>query len=155
MSQPKIEERTLYPPIVNYLKEIGFQAFGESKVTTKHPDIIFRYGSISFVVEIKIGKPVVGSKAVAQAYDYATKLGTNNIIILIYPEEIRNQVISTPNIVTNIALDQKIHTIVLTEYLTESTKNNPRTLFNLHRFDVFLNLSISLNGIKTSYAVYK
>jgi hypothetical protein len=93
LAVPKIEERTLYPPLIAYLKRIGFDAHGETKVTTKHPDILFKIGKIAFVVEVKVGKPEIGLKAVAQASDYAKKLGTNNIVILIYPEKYRNQVL--------------------------------------------------------------
>ena len=91
MPIPKIEERTLYPPLVNYLKTIGFKAIGESKIIRKSPDIVFQFDSISFVIEVKIGKTEIGLKAVAQASDYARKLNTQNIIILVYPEKYRNE----------------------------------------------------------------
>jgi len=67
MDFPRIEERTLYEPIIRHLKNIGFEAFGETKVTKVHPDIIFKLNSVSFVIEVKIGEPKVGLKAVAQA----------------------------------------------------------------------------------------
>ena len=91
MVLPKIEERTLYPPIIGKLKELGFEAFGETKILTKHPDILFKSDSASFVVEVKIGKPEIGLSAVTQALGYAKKLNTENIIILIFPEKYRNQ----------------------------------------------------------------
>jgi len=131
MTLPHIEERTLYPPLISHLQSIGLDAIGETKIIKRKPDIIFKTDSISFVVEIKIGKPKSGLKAVAQASDYARKLNTQNIIILIYPEKYRNQPIIDMNTVTRIALDEKITALVLTEYWTESLTIEPAKLFEL------------------------
>jgi len=130
MPIPKIEERTLYPPLVNYLKSIGFKAIGESKIIRKSPDIIFQFDSISFVIEVKIGKPEIGLKAVAQASDYARKLNTQNIIILIYPEKYRREPITDDKVVEKVALDVEAYALVLTEYWTESLVIKPFTLFD-------------------------
>lgn len=129
MALPKIEERTLYPSLISYLKTIGFDAIGETKVTTTHPDILFKVDSLSFVIEVKIGKPEVGLKAVAQASDYAKKLGTQNIVILIYPEKYRNQVVFDTNIVEKVALHEEIDVLLLTEYLTKNVKAKPTEVF--------------------------
>jgi hypothetical protein len=129
MSIPKLEERTLYPPLVNYLKTIGFKAIGESKIIRKSPDIVFQFDSISFVIEVKIGKTEIGLKAVAQASDYAQKLNTQNIIILVYPEEHRNKPITDDTVVDKIALDVEAFALVLTEYWTESLVIKPLNLF--------------------------
>jgi len=138
MSLPKIEERTLYPPIISHLQNIGFKAVGETKVVKKHPDILFQVDSLSFVIEVKIGKPEIGLKAVAQASDYAKKLGTQNIIILIYPEKYRNQVILDPSSVTKVALNEKINALVLTEYWTESLTIEPIKLFSQLKQQILL-----------------
>jgi len=129
MALPKIEERTLYPPLINHLKSIGFDAIGETKVTTIHPDILFKVEDLSFVIEVKIGKPEIGLKAVAQASDYARKLGTQNIVILIYPEKYRNQVVFDTKIVEKIALHEEIDVLVLTEYWTKNLKARPLAVF--------------------------
>ncbi|MFX1502722.1 MAG: N-6 DNA methylase [Promethearchaeota archaeon] len=128
MPIPKIEERTLYPLLVNYLKSIGFKAVGESKITKKSPDILFQTDSLSFVIEVKIGKPEIGLKATAQAYDYARKLNTENIIILVYPETAREEIAESEN-VEHVALNVKIHTLILTEFWTESLIIEPKKLF--------------------------
>jgi tRNA1(Val) A37 N6-methylase TrmN6 len=130
MVVPKIEERTLYPPIVNYLKKIGFKAVGECKVKRGHLDSYFQFNSAKFVIEVKIGKPEIGLKAAAQASDYARKLETHNIIILVYPEKYRSQAILFPEHIEDIALKEQIHTLVLTEYWTESLKTRTMDLFN-------------------------
>lgn len=135
---PRIEERTLYPPIINYLQKVGFKAVGETIILKRHPDIIFQLNSLSFVIEIKIGKPETGLKAIAQAFDYARKLGTQNIIILIYPQKYKNQVILDMNIVTRIALYEKINALVLTEYWTESLVIEPVKLFEELKKQIYL-----------------
>lgn len=129
MALPKIEERTLYPALISHLKSIGFDAIGETEVTTTHPDILFKVEDISFVIEVKIGKPAIGLKAVAQASDYARKLGTQNIVILIYPEKYRNQVVFDTNIVEKIALNEEIDVLVLTEYWTKNLRAKPPAVF--------------------------
>ena len=129
LALPKIEERTLYEPLISHLKRIGFDAVGETKVTTLHPDILFKVDAVSFVIEVKIGKPEVGLKAVAQASDYARKLGTQNIVILIYPERYRNQVVFDSGIVEKIALYEEIPVLVLTEYWTQSLSEKPTNVF--------------------------
>jgi hypothetical protein len=130
LAVPKIEERTLYPPLIAYLKRIGFDAHGETKVTTKHPDILFKIGKIAFVVEVKVGKPEIGLKAVAQASDYAKKLGTNNIVILIYPEKYRNQVLLDSKYLDQIALNKKISAGIYTEFWTEAVEDTVENIFN-------------------------
>jgi hypothetical protein len=129
LALPKIEERTLYEPLISYLKKIGFDAIGETRVTTSHPDILFKVDDVSFVIEVKIGKPETGLKAVAQASDYARKLGTQNTVILIYPEKYRNQVVFDSGIVQKVALFEDTHALVLTEYWTESLKEKPENIF--------------------------
>ena len=120
MALPRIEERTFYEPIVKYLNESGFQAIGNTKILDKEPDVLFRYGSQKFVIEVKIGKPDrIGVKAVAQAFDYGRKLETQNIIIVIYPEEMRNETISDYSKIQRIALETKARVISLTEVWTQ------------------------------------
>ena len=121
MVLPRIEERTLYTPIVNHLESNGFQAIGNTMVQGKEPDIIFKYGSMTFVIEVKVGKKEsVGLSAVAQAYDYGRRLKTQNVIILIYPEEIRNSPIDNFDAIYRIAIENEIWGIILTESWTES-----------------------------------
>ncbi len=129
MAIPKIEERTLYPSIIEYLKKIGFDAHGETRVTTVHPDILFKIGNTSFVIEVKIGKPEIGLKAVAQASDYAKKLGTNNIVILIYPEKYRNQLLLDPRHLDQIALNKKINAGIYTKFWTTALEDTTENIF--------------------------
>lgn len=121
MALPKVEERTLYTPIINLLRNYGYEAIGNTIVSGKEPDIIFKYGSLQFVIEVKVGKKdSIGLSAVAQAYDYGRRLNTQNVIILIYPDEIRNSAIENFNALDRIATESEIWAVILTEYWTES-----------------------------------
>lgn len=147
MSLPHIEEPTLYSPIIEYLKNLGFDAVGNTIVKDKEPDILFRYGALSFVIEVKVGKPeIVGLKAVAQASDYGRKLGTQNIIILIYPESIRREAIVEYSTVSRVALESNITITTLTEPWTESLNLTPLLFFNQ------LKAIIDKNVVKTDFA---
>lgn len=145
MALPKLEERTLYSPIIEYLKNLGFDAVGETTVTKKHPDILFKLNSVSFVIEVKIGKPETGLSAMAQAYGYAKKLKTENIIILVYPEKFRNQTILDMEVVPRIALDEEINALILTKFWTEKVKDTPKNIFKK------LKTAISIEKIKIDF----
>ena len=129
LSVPKIEERTFYPPIIEFLQKIGFKAIGETTIgNKKQPDILFQMADLKFVIEVKLGTKV-GLKAVAQASDYAKKLKTENVIILFYPEKYRNQNLLDFDYIKKIALYEKIDALILTEYWTESLETKPSELF--------------------------
>lgn len=144
MSVIKIEERTLYPPLVNYLKSIDFQAFGETTIEKDHPDLFFNINNINFVVEVKIGDKKIGLKAVAQASDYAKKLNTQNIIILIYPEKYRNQPITNMELLEELALDKEIDILILTEFWTEYLFKAPNVVFKDIK-EIFQNKKIKID----------
>ena len=129
MALPRMEEATLYEPIIRYLREIGFDAVGSTVVTRKHPDILFRVGAATFVVEVKLGKPEKQSAAYAQAWDYARRLETDNIVVLVYPEEYRDEVITDGRILDKLALDGHVHALVLTDYWTDDVKDSPKRIF--------------------------
>jgi tRNA1(Val) A37 N6-methylase TrmN6 len=127
---PKIEESTFYPPLVSYLQNIGFLSVGNVTVGEREPDILFKLDDASFVIEVKIGKvETILTKAVGQAYDYARRLNTKNVIILIYPERYRNESLVDFNIINRIALNEKISAFVFTEYWTEGLVIEPSKLF--------------------------
>jgi len=128
MAIPKIEEPTLYPPIIEYLKEIGIVAIGNTSVQTKEPDILFKIDSENFVVEVKIGLQKI-PKAVAQGYDYANRLGTRNVVILFYPESLSGQTILDFSRLYVIAKQTKITALVMTEYWTESIEGTIENIF--------------------------
>lgn len=118
---PTIQEQTLYPEIVACLKKFGFIAIGETRFAEgKRPDILFHYKNLKFVVEVKIGKPEITASATSQAFSYAKKLKTNNVIILIYNENIRNQPSLFAQSISDIALNTIVSCLILTDVWTES-----------------------------------
>lgn len=128
----RIIERTFYPPIVEYLNKIGFDCIGESKVGTGASDVVFRLNEQKFVVETKLGKETttLSTKAVAQAFRYANKLGTSDVIILIYPDSLRNQPIPDSKWLTDITLHKKIKCHIFTEYWNETIEETPAKVFD-------------------------
>ncbi|MEO8398789.1 MAG: N-6 DNA methylase, partial [Ignavibacteriaceae bacterium] len=128
---PTIQESTLYPIIVEYLNKIGFKAIGETKtISGSRPDILFKYEENSFVIEVKIGTTVLSATATAQAFKYANKLNTNNIIVLIFPEEIRRQTNLFEEFFNEQILNRKIEVLILSEFWTESLQCSSLVLFN-------------------------
>lgn len=135
MPLPKIIERTLYEPIAAYLLANGF----EDVVTEAHTgekdnssDLLFTLQNKRFVVEAKIGKPTttLSLRTMAQAARYARQYGTQNYIVLIFPETYRNQPITSREILTKLALNEKIPCLIFSDYWTESLNEIPSRLFD-------------------------
>ena len=55
MTNGKITERTLYPPINKYLQELVFHSVTEIKYKAGQLDILAKIDSDVFIIEIKIG----------------------------------------------------------------------------------------------------
>lgn len=66
----------------------------------------------------------------AQASDYAKKLGTKNIVILIYPEKYRNQALLDSSFLDQIALNRVINVGVYTEFWMEAVEATTQSIFN-------------------------
>ncbi|MFZ2323926.1 MAG: N-6 DNA methylase [Ignavibacteriaceae bacterium] len=127
---PQIQETTLYPILVEHLGSIGIKAIGETKFKSgSRPDILFRYKKINFVIEVKIGNENVSASATAQAFKYAQKLDTNNIIVLIFPESIKNQTSFFEDFFKDTILNSKIKALILSEFWTESLDTTSISLF--------------------------
>ncbi|MCJ7553034.1 MAG: SAM-dependent methyltransferase [Ignavibacteriaceae bacterium] len=126
----QIQETTLYPILVEHLRSIGIKAIGETKTTSgSRPDILFRYKKINFVIEVKIGNESVSASATAQAFKYAQKLNTNNIIVLIFPESIKNQTSLFEDFFNDSILNYKIKALILSEFWTESLETTSISIF--------------------------
>ncbi len=127
---PQIQETTLYPILVEYLRSIGIKAIGETKFKSgSKPDILFVYKKVNFVIEVKIGNDNVSASATAQAFKYAQKLNTNNIIVLIFPDSIKNQNSLFEDSFNNTILNSKIKALILSEFWTESLETTSISLF--------------------------
>lgn len=150
---PQIQETTLYPILVEHLGSIGIKAIGETKFKSgSRPDILFRYKKINFVIEVKIGSENVSASATAQAFKYAQKLDTNNIIVLIFPESIKNQTSFFEDFFKDTILNSKIKALILSEFWTESLDTSSISLFarlkeKLDRKEVSIDFNTVVNLI--------
>jgi hypothetical protein len=126
---PQIQETTLYPILVEHLRKVGFKAIGETQFKTGRPDILFKYKKQDFVIEVKIGNESVSASATAQAFKYAQKLNTNNIIVLIFPESIKTQTSLFEDLFNDSILNHKIKVLILSEFWTESLDITAISLF--------------------------
>jgi len=83
----RIQERTVYEPISEFLKEeLGVESVSEIRLEKGFVDIFFQVNSSSFITEIKLGEEEKKlAKAVAQAWEYATQRGTRNVVALVFP----------------------------------------------------------------------
>lgn len=110
----QIQESTLYPEIIQYLRNEDFNAIGETKIEgNKRPDILFEFEGMSFVVEVKLDDKEVAIDASLQAHDYAQTLQTENYIVLIFPKHLKNQNISA-NQINQIVLSTPIYAALFT-----------------------------------------
>ena len=124
MSLPQIQETTIYPELVQHLKEQGFDAIGETKTITKQrPDILFKYSDVDFIIEVKIGEPNIRLRAIAQVLRYAQTLETFNVIVLVFPKDFSKQRLILENF-TERVLNTKIFCFVSTAFWTENIECN-------------------------------
>ncbi|GAB4475290.1 MAG: hypothetical protein OHK0057_22890 [Thermoflexibacter sp.] len=123
---PQIQESTLYPEIIQYLRNEGFDAIGETKfkdINTR-PDILFEYKGQKFVVEVKLDDEKVLPSASVQAYRYAQKLGTNNFIVFVFPKKLKQESLFGSTPFSDVVLKTQIYAYVATEKWSE---NIPKT----------------------------
>lgn len=124
-----ITERSLYPPIVQQLSQLGFTAIQEVDLGGAYPDIEFWRGADRFIVEVKIGtwqKKLIGS--IIQAKKYSEKAKSDNILLLFYPPEIRRPLV--PSLLSDLALKTPVTALVLTKYWKEdfTTGKRPKVI---------------------------
>lgn len=115
MTNGKITERTLYPPINKYLQELGFHSVTEIKYKAGQLDILAKIDSDVFIIEIKIGdKSKKLIEGLSQAIRYSKDYDTHNIIVFNYPPEVRSALVDD---LDYLALNVPVNTAVFTEYL--------------------------------------
>lgn len=127
----KITERTLYEPISDFLeKELGAHVMSEVRLENGFIDILFELYGFKFIIEIKIGRSNQAlTKAVAQAFDYASQLNnqTRNILAIVFPDLQSGQPISDSEIenfgthVLNSNIEGYIHTEYLDKFVHYET----------------------------------
>lgn len=131
-SSPRLIERTLYPPLIEYLRTMGFEAIGEAGLSEGDSDVVFSINHHRFVLEIKIEKfsSALSTKAIAQAFNYARQYETHDVIVMIYPESIKNRPIPDDLWLKNIALNETVRCHIFTEYWQQTLQSSPDQIFS-------------------------
>ena len=117
-----LTERTLYKPLSNFLSSLGCDAVEEVQVFG-YPDLLASFKDSQFVIQVKIGEQGLVD-GITQIERHARGVGTDQKILLVYPEQARVKFVSPDDKrVSRIALTLPlIHGIVLTNSLTENFK---------------------------------
>lgn len=94
------------------------QAVDEVNIKGKFPDIFFKFGKESFIVQVKVGKHKKLLEGLIDAEEHAKLAKTNNFIVLRYPEEIRRHLASDKpkKQLEDIALTTPVEILVITKY---------------------------------------
>jgi len=123
----KIEERSVYDHIANFLREkFNAKVLTEGGVGNGYVDVIFSFDSLPFVMEVKLGrKEKKLAEAVAQGYKYAQSINTRNVIALVLTQLSPGQEILIEKLdkLQSIILGSKVEGYVHTEYLEKWVEN--------------------------------
>lgn len=126
-------ERSFYSPILEFLKDIGFQGVNEIGILTNrdYMDILFTYLDRAYIAEIKVsGNPEEMVRGIVQVDDYARKYGTNNKIVICYHDDVRNPVQSIGEF-NRKAIDRSCRIVSLTDEWHEYIQDMPlKTYFS-------------------------
>jgi hypothetical protein len=133
LSESTIEpvERTFYAPILRLLENLGFVGAQEIKLSQDglFIDILFKLGANKYVLEVKIGEGTREFlKSIVQAYEYGIKYGTNNIIVIRYPKDVRK--INNLEKINEVAIDRTCESIFLTDSWYEYVELSPQESLN-------------------------
>jgi hypothetical protein len=116
----KLEERSIYSYIINFLEsEFKAKTLIEGRVEKGYVDIFFALDSSPFVLEIKLGKQEKKlADAIAQAWKYADKLKTRNVVALVFPRLQSGQTILVEHLprLKEIILSEVVEGYVHTDY---------------------------------------
>jgi hypothetical protein len=116
----KLEERSIYSYIINFLEsEFKAKTLIEGRVEKGYVDIFFALDSSPFVLEIKLGKQEKKlADAIAQAWKYADKLNTRNVVALVFPRIQSGQTILVEHLprLKEIILNEVVEGYIHTDY---------------------------------------
>lgn len=90
----QVTERSLYPFISSYLEKLNFNSISELKSPSGQLDLLATKDGEKFIIEVKIGdqnKKII--EGLAQAMDYARDHDTHNVMVIDYPNDIRETLI--------------------------------------------------------------
>lgn len=90
MAKQKVTERTLYPALIEIIKDFGGSGVQETCFNT-YPDIVFQLGGRSWILSVKIGDaPGQIKSAFIQYLRHKEESGIEFGMLLIFPESIRS-----------------------------------------------------------------
>lgn len=110
-------ERSFYSPILDLLKDFGFQGLMEIGIgqNREYVDILFSYEDIKYIAEIKVSDRTDDIlDGIVQVDNYAHDFDTPNKIVICYPDNVRNPVASMEDI-QKIAINRSCRIVSLTE----------------------------------------
>lgn len=125
----RITERSIYPPILEFLSSLGYAGVSESEIEGTYPDIVFWSNSEKFILQVKIGGWRTLLKGVADVSRHARHAKSDNIVVLLYPPEIRRTMTPTTDL-PRLVLDMKVETLVATQYWCDSPETTVRELLS-------------------------
>lgn len=128
MPVPRLTERSLYPPLVKFLGSIGFESISEVEIGGRFPDLVAKYKSEKFVVQVRIDGGRVRQSLLRDAYIAARKAETMNVVTLVYPHDVRRPVADEAAL-TNLALRSSVISDVFTSYLTTEILDSAENVF--------------------------
>lgn len=106
----RLTERSLYPPLIDYLSSLGASAVSEVETGGKYPDIVFELWSRKIVLQVKVGRERrLLTDGITQLSEHARTVGTSETLLFVYPDEVRARLtrISAEEI-SAIALDTQL-----------------------------------------------
>jgi len=146
MTEGKITERSLYPPLYKYLEDLGFDSMSEIRYQSGQLDILAKFKEEPFIIEIKIGdKSKKLIEGLSQAMRYAKDHNTHNIIVINYSSEIRSALVDD---LDYLSLNSTVNSLVLTNYLNYSKDITPKSLFSLLKTKI-ISQQYDISDLKT------
>jgi len=114
--------------MIRRLGDLGFDNVSEAEVGGRYPDIIARYKSEKFVIQVRIDGERVRQDLLRDAYVAARRADTMNVVTMVYPHEVRRRL---PDELTlrSLALQSAVVSDVFTSYLTSEIKDTAENVF--------------------------
>jgi hypothetical protein len=155
-SDIKPVERTFYSPILDLLRDKGFQGVQEiSPLNSRgYIDILLTYENRQYIIEVKISdKPKDWIDGIVQVYGYSKKYSTRNLIVICYPEDVTSPLFSLDKL-REIAIDRSCKIISLTDEWHGFINLSVEQFFSTLQSYIDKNIS-SIQAIETTSKILK
>lgn len=129
-----IKEDSLYPPLVEYLKRIGFKSISQMRAGNGFVDIACFFETLKFIIEIKIEAGNSKWKSLldgaAQAWNYSRLTNACGYVVIEYPLSVRNPLSTEPDVIDHLAIHSMVNVFILLDFWTgKYEKIKPVDLF--------------------------